>query len=116
MCRLNRRIFSILLFAFFLFLLFSSPGMAGEDCSMMGGKCRDACGQNEKAEIGDFMDCGEKQECCGAKSEDRINCCIYSMDAKRYGSANCTQPKDNICPKGWSGIPVSCDKLKMCKE
>lgn len=113
---LKLRISSIITFTLFL-LLTSSLSTAGENCSMMGGKCRDACGPSEKAEVGDFLDCGEKQECCVAHDPggNRINCCVYSFDTRHYGSANCGLPINNTCPKG-SGSPLACEKLKMCKE
>ncbi|MBZ0155568.1 MAG: hypothetical protein K8I29_05045 [Alphaproteobacteria bacterium] len=56
----------------FLFLLFIPlAAFAGEDCSALGGKCRDACSSNETAEKGAFLDCTEKQECCVPKEDVR---------------------------------------------
>jgi hypothetical protein len=94
------RICSIVIFI--VFLLTSSIIMAAENCSMLNGKCRDACGQNEEEQLGAFEDCGEKQECCLSKdpSGGRINCCIYSFAAGNYGALNCGSPINNLCPKG----------------
>ena len=102
---------------FILFLLSSCSAIAGENCSMLNGKCRDACGQAEEAQAGAFEDCGEKQECCLVKDTagDRINCCIYSFAERNYGPHNCGLPTGNLCLKG-SGSPLACEKLKMCKE
>jgi hypothetical protein len=57
---------------FIFFLLTSSATMAGENCLMLNGKCRDACGQTEEAQLGAFEDCGEKQECCLAEDPSGI--------------------------------------------
>jgi hypothetical protein len=86
---------------------------ASESCSMLGGKCRDACGTNEKAEAGDFEDCGAKQDCCVVHVEAPVQCCVASLDAKDFGPANCGAPVNGACPKG-SGSPVPCLKLPMC--
>lgn len=109
------RISSIALFV--VFLLASSSAKAGENCSLLSGTCRDACGQTEEAQRGAFEDCGEKQECCLAKDPagDRIACCIYSFAAANYGPLNCGLPAGKLCPKG-SGSPLACEKLKMCKK
>ena len=98
------------------FLLLTSSAMAGENCSMLKGTCRDACGQDEEAQIGAFEDCVEKQDCCLAKdpSGDRIKCCIYSFAPANYGPLNCGLPAGNQCPKG-SASPMACEKLNMCK-
>lgn len=55
----------------FLLLLMPTLAFGAEDCSMFDGKCRDACGANEVAMLGAFMDCTQKQECCVPKSETR---------------------------------------------
>ena len=109
------RISSITIFTVILLTSFST--MAGENCSMLNGTCRDACGQAEEAQLGAFEDCGEKQECCLGKdpSGERVNCCIYSFAVGDYGPLNCGLPTDNLCPKG-SGSALACEKLKMCKE
>jgi hypothetical protein len=86
---------------------------ASESCSMMGGKCRDVCGQKEKAEAGDFLDCGEKQECCVVHVEAPVRCCYLSQDAKDFGPSNCGEPVNGACAKG-SGSPLPCQKLPMC--
>ena len=86
---------------------------ASESCSMMGGKCRDACGPAEQAEAGDFEDCGPKQECCSPRPE--VRCCILSFDAKGFGPGNCLAAEGGICPKG-SANSASCDRLPMCSE
>lgn len=102
---------------FFFFVLMALPAVlsASESCSMMGGKCRDACGTNEKAEAGDFEDCGTKQVCCVVHVEAPVRCCVASLDAKDFGPANCGAPVNGACPKG-SGSPVPCPKLKMCAD
>lgn len=38
-----------------LFLLASAPAFSGENCSSLGGTCRDACGHNEEQGIGAFV-------------------------------------------------------------
>ena len=112
---LKTRISPVTLFA--VFLLAASSGIAGENCSMLSGKCRDACARNEEAQLGAFEDCGEKQDCClgSDPSRGRINCCIYSFDAGNFGPLNCGLPINNVCAKG-SGSPLACDKLNMCKK
>lgn len=98
-----------------LFLMFSLPALspASESCSMLGGACRDACAQNEAAEAGAFEDCGAKQECCVARSQAQVRCCIASLEAKDFGPANCMAPRDGACVRG-SGVPVPCEGLRMC--
>jgi hypothetical protein len=96
-----------------LVLLLPSSAPASESCSMMGGACRDACGQNEKAEAGDFEDCGAKQECCVVHVEAPVRCCYLSQDSKDFGPSNCGEPVNGACQKG-SGSPVPCAKLRMC--
>jgi hypothetical protein len=102
---------------FFFVVLMALPAVlsASESCSMLGGKCRDTCGKSEKAEAGDFEDCGAKQECCVVFVETPVQCCVASLDVKNFGPANCTTPVNGVCPKG-SGSPVTCPKLKMCAD
>ena len=50
-----------------LLLLLPAVVYGGEECSMVGGICRDACTADEYAEVGAFLDCTEKQECCVKK-------------------------------------------------
>jgi hypothetical protein len=108
------RIAFVLLLLFFVSLIaFPSLLAASESCSMLGGKCRDVCGGNERAEAGDFEDCGAKQECCAVYVETPVQCCIASLDAKNFGPANCGPPVNGACPKG-SGSPAPCLKLQMC--
>ncbi len=112
-----KRMHSIGVLTAVLFLFVSSPVSAGENCSLLGGTCRDACGQSEQAESGAFEDCGEKQECCVIHDTagDQPRCCIYSFDAKNYGPLNCGLPENNLCLKG-SGSPRPCENLTSCKE
>ena len=100
---------------FLLILMLVVPAVvpASESCSMSGGKCRDACGTGEKAEAGDFEDCGAKQDCCVVFVETPVQCCVASMDAKSFGPANCSAPVNSACPKG-SASPAPCAKLRMC--
>jgi len=106
------RVASVLLPLFFVVLLaFPALLFASESCSMLGGKCRDACGGNERAEAGDFEDCGPKQECCTVRPE--VRCCVQSFAAKDFGPANCGVPVNGVCPKG-SANAASCDRLPMC--
>lgn len=86
---------------------------ASESCSMMGGTCRDICGQKEKAEAGDFEDCGAKQECCVVHVEAPVRCCFLSQDSKDFGPSNCGEPVNGACQKGL-GSPAPCAKLRMC--
>jgi len=106
---------SVLLPFFFIFLMMALPALvvASESCSMLGGKCRDACGGNERAEAGDFEDCGAKQECCVAYVEAPVKCCVMSFDARDFGRSNCRPPESGACTKG-SGSPVPCAKLPTC--
>jgi len=110
-----RRRTAPVLLLFFIAFLIAHPSLlaASESCSMLGGKCRDACGRNERAESGAFEDCGAKEECCVVYVETPVQCCIASMDAKNFGPANCWPPVNGACPKG-SGSPVPCPKLRMC--
>jgi hypothetical protein len=89
---------------------------ASEVCSMLGGTCRDACGQNETPEAGAFEDCADKQQCCVAQEAgpSRLQCCIVSFDPKKFDPLNCSLPENNVCTKG-SGSPVPCSKLTFCK-
>lgn len=96
-----------------LALFVPSALSASESCSMLGGTCRDACVQNEKAEGGDFEDCGTKQECCVVFVETPVQCCVASLDAKNFGPANCSAPVNGACPQG-SASPAPCPKLRMC--
>ncbi|MHB8844400.1 MAG: hypothetical protein ACYC7L_06580 [Nitrospirota bacterium] len=99
----------------FLVLMLAVPAAvpASESCSMLGGTCRDVCGGNEKAEGGDFEDCGAKQECCIVFVEAPVRCCVASLDVKNFGLANCSAPVNGSCPQG-SASPVPCAKLRMC--
>lgn len=107
----------------FLFVLMSAilfrsaSAIAGENCSQLGGRCRDVCRDGEQAEYGAFEDCVEAQECCITHdaSKDQIKCCIVSFDSQHYGALNCGLPKDNRCSKG-SGSPVPCENLVFCRE
>ena len=48
-------------------LLFPSIALAGEDCALLGGTCKDVCVAHEEAAKGAFLDCSDKQECCVKK-------------------------------------------------
>jgi hypothetical protein len=98
-------------------LFLSSPVIGGENCSQLGGACKNACGQTDRAEYGAFEDCGEGQECCVVHdaSRDQIRCCIASFETQHYGALNCGIPKNNQCSQG-SGSPVSCENLTFCME
>jgi len=98
-----------------LALAVPSAVLASESCSMMSGKCRDACVGNERAEAGDFEDCGAKQECCVVHTEAPVQCCITSFDVRDFGPSNCRPPEGGACTKG-SASPVPCLKLPMCME
>ena len=99
----------------FLFLALALPLVASESCSMLGGKCRDACVRNEQAEAGDFEDCGPKQECCVVQQEAPTRCCVLSFDARDFGPSNCRAAEGGSCPSG-SASPVPCEKLTLCRE
>lgn len=49
-------------------LLLPTLAFGSENCVSMNGVCRDHCGQDEAPLDGAFIDCGEKQECCAAKT------------------------------------------------
>jgi len=99
----------------FFFLLASTVAFSGENCSSLRGTCRDACGQNEEQTAGAFEDCAERQQCCVAESATlRLQCCVYSFDAKKFGASNCGLPENNVCSKG-SGHPGPCSTLIFCK-
>jgi hypothetical protein len=51
-------------------LLLPTFAFAGEDCSLVGGTCREVCSVHEEIEKGAFMDCSDKQECCVKKEAD----------------------------------------------
>lgn len=65
-----------------IIVLLALPGLAAasELCSMMGGKCQDACTADQYAESGVFEDCGEKQECCVQKTPS-----VQQQDARMSG-------------------------------
>ena len=88
---------------------------AAETCSMLGGTCREACGPNETAESGAFLDCEESQKCC-VKEETAppVRCCVHSFDSRHAGPLNCSEPVQDACPKG-AASPVPCAKLQYCK-
>jgi hypothetical protein len=88
---------------------------AGENCAMLGGTCKDACGRNEAAEGGAFDDCSEKQDCCVARVAEETKCCVVSFEQKNYGPLNCTAPELGKCVKG-SASAVPCAKLNFCKS
>ena len=48
----------------FIVIAYAGPAFGGEVCSQMGGTCKAACGQNEQAESGAFLDCSDTEECC----------------------------------------------------
>jgi len=83
---------------------------------MLGGQCRAVCLTGERLEIGAFMDCAERQECCVAdeRGQDITLCCIYSFDRNVFGPNNCGTPQKGVCPRG-SGSPARCEKLQHCK-
>jgi|MudIll2142460700_1097286.scaffolds.fasta_scaffold94347_2 hypothetical protein len=68
-----------------LFLLFPAIVLGGEECSMVGGMCRDACAADEYAEVGAFLDCTEKQECCVKKEVKPAKDILQPEDAGRKG-------------------------------
>ena len=70
-----------------LSLLVLLPAMVygGEECSMVGGLCRDTCATDEYAEVGAFLDCTEKQECCVKKEEQPSRDIQQPEDAGRTG-------------------------------
>jgi hypothetical protein len=108
----------VLLTLFTITALFLSPPVfGGENCSQLGGICRNACRQSEQAQYGAFEDCGETQECCAAHdtSRDEIRCCISSFETQQYGAINCVLPQNNHCSKG-SGSPDPCENLIFCKD
>jgi hypothetical protein len=106
------RVVPVLLPLCFVFLMaLPSLLLASESCSMMGGKCRDACEAKEQSEVGDFEDCGPKQECCTVRPE--VRCCVQSFATKDFGPANCRAPEGGACPKG-SANAAPCDRLPMC--
>lgn len=102
-----------------LSLLLGIPSfvLASENCSMLGGTCRDTCAPNEAVASGAFDDCGKKQECCVVHdaAKDAVRCCIYSFDSRNFGPNNCGLPENNVCPKG-AGSPAPCAKLALCRE
>jgi len=68
-----------------LFLLLPAMVFGGEECSMVGGVCRDACAADEYAEVGAFIDCTEKQECCVKKKEEPAKAILHPEDTGRKG-------------------------------
>jgi len=58
-----------------LILLFPALAIAGEDCAMLNGACKEVCAVHEDAAKGAFLDCTDNQECCIKKevvrSEDK---------------------------------------------
>jgi len=50
-----------------LMLLFPSIALAGEDCALLNGTCKDVCAAHEETAKGAFLDCSDKQDCCVPK-------------------------------------------------
>ncbi|MEK6673527.1 MAG: hypothetical protein AABY42_08655 [Nitrospirota bacterium] len=99
-----------------LVLLLSPVSYAMENCSQIGGKCRQACSQNETIEQGAFTDCTDKEECCVEAPKPKTpRCCILSLDTEKFGNSNCTPALDGQCRKG-TGHPSECSALVHCKE
>jgi len=105
----------VMLQAVLMLLFFSLYSFAGEDCAMLGGTCKDACGQNETAEAGAFSDCNEKQVCCVAQTVKETQCCVISFEQKDHGPHNCIAPEQGTCVKG-SASTLPCAQLSFCKE
>ena len=101
-----------------MFLILSVPAVvpAAETCSMLGGTCKEACGPNETAESGAFLDCGESQKCCVKQETGRppVRCCVHSFDSRNAGPSNCSEPVQDACPQG-AASPIPCAKLQYCK-
>jgi hypothetical protein len=96
-------------------LVLPSFVLASESCMMLGGACRDRCGEDEQAEQGSFEDCAEAQECCvAARTPDPVRCCVRSFSAKDFGPSNCLEPVNTACLTG-SASPVPCPQLPMCR-
>ncbi len=66
-----------------LLLLLPSLVLGGEECSVAGGVCRDVCADDEHAELGAFIDCAEKQECCVKNDEQRSRDILQPGDSVR---------------------------------
>lgn len=99
-----------------LVFLLSSASFAMENCAQINGKCRQACGQDETIEQGAFTDCKDKEECCVEDRKPRtFGCCIFSLDAEKFGSSNCAPAVDGQCRKG-TGHTSECSALLHCKE
>ena len=81
-----------------LLLIWPAVVFAGEECSMVGGVCRDVCGADEEKEVGAFLDCTDKQECCVKK-------------ATSPGGPGKIQPADNH-PEGKQSDLPSREKVK----
>ena len=98
-------------------LFLSQTAHSGENCSQLGGACKNACGQGEQPESGAFEDCGEVQECCVVHdaSRDQVRCCIASFESKHFGALNCRLPQNNRCSQG-SESPVACENLTFCRN
>ncbi len=54
-------------------LLVPAVASAGEECAPLGGICRPACGADEEAAVGAFLDCSVKEECCVKKDQPRTS-------------------------------------------
>ncbi len=63
-------------------LLFPTIALAGEDCAMLNGTCKEVCAVHEEAAKGAFLDCTDKQECCVKKEEVRIGDKKILIDSK----------------------------------
>jgi plastocyanin len=67
-CKRYKMRYTIFMKWFWILLLFPALASASENCAeQIKGTCRDACGPNEVAEQGAFIDCGEMQKCCVQK-------------------------------------------------
>lgn len=114
--KISIRIFFVKLSCMTLFLTLTA--FASENCSMLGGTCKDSCYGNEGEEQGAFIDCESDQECC-VDSQDpgeiASKCCIYSFNSIHFSKSNCGIPKDSICETGTSS-PNECSELIYCRD
>jgi len=70
-----------------LLVLFAVNAPASELCSMMDGKCQDACTSDQYAEIGVFEDCKEDQECCVDKTPSAADTTTGTQDDGSSGGS-----------------------------
>lgn len=68
-----------------LFLLIPALASAGENCSMLGGTCKEVCAAHEEVAKGAFLDCTDRQDCCVEKETSNSRKLTTGSEGKDAG-------------------------------